>query len=240
MLKEGALRKKLQEMGIPNWGTKDLLKRRHIEWLNIYNSNCDADESVRKSKRQLVKELEEWENTQGGRADVRESRVMKKDFDGSGHAKSHKSDFDDLIAKARAKRGTPKTEGSETPQPEIVITHAAVAPSIEESRDPELSLPNGSEPSAPPQPSHILTETNPLHPYENNESALSTIRAKVAAVNETGSTLATLPSVPSLPEHEPAVETGMRNPLGSPARKVPMFALPEQPVRDTDSSGAAH
>src|SRR5690242_2465478 len=110
MMKEGALRKKLQEIGIPNWGTKDLMKRRHIEWLNIYNSNCDADESVRKPKRQLIKELEEWENTQGGRADIRESRVMRKDFDGSSYAKSYKSDFDDLITQARKKRAISTTE----------------------------------------------------------------------------------------------------------------------------------
>jgi len=235
MLKEGALRKKLQEIGIPIWGTKDLLKRRHIEWLNIYNSNCDADESVRKSKRQLVKELEEWENTQGGRADTRESRIMKKDFDGNGHAKSHKNDFDDLIAKARAKRGTPKAGDSGTPQPEAVPTQPSGIPTIE-PRPSEPTPQNGSEPT----PSHIHTETNPLHPYENNEPALSSIRAKVTAANETGSTLATLPSEPSLPDHEPAVQTGMRNPLGSPARKVPMFAVPEQPVKDTDSSDTAH
>jgi E3 ubiquitin-protein ligase RAD18 len=61
MLKEGALRKRLQEIGIPNWGSKELMRRRHLEWLNIYNSNCDADDTVRKNKRQLLKELEEWE-----------------------------------------------------------------------------------------------------------------------------------------------------------------------------------
>ncbi|KAF1924308.1 DNA repair protein rad18, partial [Didymella exigua CBS 183.55] len=110
MMKEGALRKKLQEIGIPNWGSKDLMRRRHIEWLNIHNSNCDADERERRPKRQLLKELEEWENTQGGRADVKESKVMRKDFDGSGYAKSHKSDFDDLIAQARKKRAAPKPE----------------------------------------------------------------------------------------------------------------------------------
>lgn len=83
------------------------MKRRHIEWLNIHNSNCDADDSVRKTRRQLVRELEEWENTQGGRADTKESKFMRKDFDGSGYAKSHKTDFDGLIAQARKKRVVP-------------------------------------------------------------------------------------------------------------------------------------
>jgi E3 ubiquitin-protein ligase RAD18 len=234
MLKEGSLRKKLQEIGIPTWGTKDLLKRRHIEWLNIYNSNCDAHESVRKSKRQLVKELEEWEHTQGGRADSRESRIMKKDFDGTGHAKSHKTEFDDLIAKARAKRGAPEEEQSGAPEVGAAGSQPPTVSSTERQQDPAHTPHNGSELGRSSHP------PNPLHPYENNESALSTIRAKVAAANETGSTMSTLPSEPSLPDEPPSEKIGMRNPLGSPARQVPMFALPEQPVRDTDGAGAAH
>jgi E3 ubiquitin-protein ligase RAD18 len=109
MLKDGALRKKLQEIGIPNWGSKDLMKRRHIEWLNIHNSNCDAHDSVRKSKKLLLQELDEWENTQGGKAHSKDDRIMRKDFDANGHARSHKSDFDDLIARARQKRAVPKS-----------------------------------------------------------------------------------------------------------------------------------
>lgn len=242
MLKEGALRKKLQEIGIPNWGTKDLLKRRHIEWLNIYNSNCDADDSVRKTKRQLVKELDEWENTQGGKADTKESKIMKKDFDGSGYAKSHKTDFDDLIAKARAKRTVPKSEEAEGVSLKAADTNQ---PNTEGSRDTEPPPHNGLFPD-PYTLDHGHDDTrdqaSAQHPYENNESALSTIRAKVAAANETGSTLATLPKEPSLPEDTPPVgfNRGMGNPLGSPARKVPMFALPEQPVKDIDSADVAH
>jgi E3 ubiquitin-protein ligase RAD18 len=226
MLKEGALRKKLQEIGIPNWGSKDLLKRRHIEWLNIYNSNCDADDSVRKSKRQLVKELEEWENTQGGRADVKESKIMKKDFDGNGYAKSHKSDFDDLIAKARMKRTAPKAEDTKAPE------DAKDAPAPEMPRD---------TPILEPQPPTLNSTPPSKNPYENNESALSTIRAKVAAANETGSTMSTLSSESSIPDEKPPPdrEVGIHNPLGSPARKIPMFAMPEQPVKDLDSGSAA-
>jgi E3 ubiquitin-protein ligase RAD18 len=233
MLKEGALRKKLQEIGIPNWGSKDLLKRRHIEWLNIYNSNCDADGSVRKSKRQLVKELEEWENTQGGRADVKESKIMKKDFDGNGYAKSHKTDFDDLIAKARMKRTAPKTEEAEgTSQPEAPQEQPQeLASAQQEEMDPE-----------PPNhgPDSTRDQANSLNPYENNEPALSTIRAKVAAANETGSTLSTICSETSIPGETPSPDekVGIRNPLGSPTRKVPMFLMPEQPVKDVDSGSA--
>jgi hypothetical protein len=233
MLKEGALRKKLQEIGIPNWGTKELLKRRHIEWLNIYNSNCDAHGSVRKTKRQLLKELEEWENTQGGRANIKENKIMNKDFDGDGHAKSHKTDFDDLIAKARSKRTVPMPEAAEA---ELQKGPGTDPPSAEAPRDSEPTSHNGV--SSDPTHSHD-NRASAQNPYEDNEAALSTIRAKVEAVNETGSTLATLPSEPSLPEGTlPSEQLGMRNPLGSPARKVPMFALPEQPVKDIDSAGA--
>lgn len=251
MLKEGALRKKLQEIGIPNWGSKDLLKRRHIEWLNIYNSNCDAHESVRKSKRQLVKELEEWENTQGGNANSKESKIMKKDFDGDGHAKSHKTDFDDLIARARLKRSAPKPDDTAQPEPEPMANNSEPA-LPERSRDLD---PNNIAPSHQPPQTNDISQPNHGHnhdatpadsenthtnPYENNESALSTIRAKVAAANATGSTLATLPSEPSLPETEPpeGFGRGMQNPLGGVERekKVDMFSLPEQPVADTDSA----
>jgi E3 ubiquitin-protein ligase RAD18 len=231
MLKEGALRKKLQEIGIPNWGTKDLLKRRHVEWLNIYNSNCDAEETVRKSKRQLLKELEEWENTQGGRAETKENKMMRKDFDGTGYAKSHKNDFDDLIAKAREKRGAPTAD--DTKHAETSGSHANSHNSVPQ---------NGSQSEQPTEPSGIESPPNPQRPYENNESALSTIRAKVAEANQIDSKFPPLPSTPSQPgdQHDEGPPSGqgvgMRNPLGSPARKVPMFALPEQPVRDVDSS----
>jgi E3 ubiquitin-protein ligase RAD18 len=239
MLKEGALRKKLQEIGIPNWGSKDLLKRRHIEWLNIYNSNCDAHESVRKSKKQLVKELEEWENTQGGKADTKGSKIMKKEFDGDGYAKSHKTDFDDLIAKARAKRAAPKPEETPAAQPDPVPSepgatqpNPAGVPS-EASRDTVESTPLASHLREHAGPRQNLAHHNP---YENNESALSTIRAKVAAANQTGRTI---PPLPSAADDEPHHPIGMQNPLGDPARKVPMFALPEQPVADTDTSSGA-
>lgn len=231
MLKEGALRKKLQDIGISNWGTKDLLKRRHVEWLNIYNSNCDADETVRKSKRQLLRELDEWENTQGGRAEIKESKMMRKDFDGTGYAKSHKSDFDDLIAKAREKRGAPKADDTK---------HGDTSGPHTDSDGPVPQ--NGSQSEQPTVPRGPESPPNPQRPYENNESALSTIRAKVAEANQTDSKFPSLPSTPSLPdeahdEGRPSGQgVGMRNPLGSPAKKVPMFALPEQPVRDLDSS----
>lgn len=241
LLKEGALRKKLQDVGIPNWGDKNLLKRRHVEWLNIYNSNCDAHESLRRSKGQLLKELSEWENTQGGHANSKESKFMKKDFDGDGHATKHKSDFDDLIARARAKRNMPKAESA---KPEEKGDAGA-----QQSND-MLTIPptppndqSGKEGSAPPVEIHSPSSHTPQpssteQPYANNESALSTIRAKVQRVNETGSTLSTVSPKSPTPDGISDEDIGMQNPIGSPARKLPMFEMPEQPVKDIDTSSA--
>jgi E3 ubiquitin-protein ligase RAD18 len=242
MLKETALRKKLQEIGIPTWGTKDLMKRRHIEWLNIYNSNCDADESVRKSKRQLLRELDEWEQTLGGKAGTKESKIMKKDFDGNGYAKSHKTEFDDLIARARQKRATPKTDSEgpserNTPAKEQ-NTKSQDCHTIPVS-DTEVSNHGSSSNHAPPdiQPS----PSNNHNSYENNDSALASIRAKVEEANNTSAEVlasTSEQSIESVRRRGSATLEGIQNPLGSPSRKMPMFALPEEPVRDVEGGTA--
>lgn len=241
MLKETALRKKLQEIGIPNWGDKTLLKRRHIEWLNIYNSNCDADGSVRKSKRQLLRELEEWEQTQGGRAESRESKIMKKDFDGDSYMKSHKTEFDDLIAKARRKVAAKKVDTAAEGEDETAASSASNAdippqphpppptseppPTTSETSTPSLpppTSPSHNSPNPPPTP-------NPNKPYENNEPALASIRAKVEAANDPANrrpSLKTESSLESAHARGSDTQTGLRNPLGGPSRKVPMFEVP--------------
>ena len=237
MLKESALRKKLQEAGIPSWGTKDLMRRRHIEWLNIHNSNCDAEENLRKSKKQLLRELDEWEKTQGGRADTRESKIMKKDFDGQGYAKSNKSEFDELIARARQKRDTPKSNNSEP------STEQGTPTGVESQGNYDTNPPNGTELAYQQNSSNHDPSTTPppptTHPYENNESALASIRAKVAEANLTSSpkapTLASENSMENARSRDPAIE-GIQNPLGTPSRKLPMFALPEDPVLDIEGS----
>ncbi|CAI9632421.1 unnamed protein product [Alternaria burnsii] len=242
MLKETALRKKLQEIGIPTWGTKDLMKRRHIEWLNIYNSNCDADESVRKSKKQLLRELDEWEQTLGGKAGTKESKIMKKDFDGNGYAKSHKTEFDDLIARARQKRGTPKTDSEEpskrnTPakerNTESHVCHGEPVNSIETSNHGSSSNHVPSDIQASP--------SNSGNPCENNELVLDRIRAKVEEAKITSAEVPVLTSEQSIESggrRGSATMDGIQNSLGSPNRNMPMVALPEEPVRDVEGGTA--
>lgn len=196
MLKEGALRKKLQEIGIPNWGGKDLLKRRHIEWLNIHNSNCDADESVRKSKRQLLKELDEWEHTQGGRAESKESKLMKKDFDGRGYAKANKSEFDDLIARARQKRAAPKAEAEKQ-------ENGVGQQESDESRREEGSV---SQPQSLTNPDPQLLQ----EPHKINERTFAVAKLKSPEANHTESHASKL-------SHEASTNTPQEGSLGNQA-----------------------
>ena len=114
LLKEQALRKKLSDLGIPNSGPKALLMKRHTEWVNLVNANCDS--SRPRTKRELLNELDSWERSQGrnilnGLAGNETNSVMRKDFDGAAWASSHGNDFQQLIAKARRK--PPAKEGSD-------------------------------------------------------------------------------------------------------------------------------
>lgn len=106
LLKDNALKKKLQELGIPTWGTRQLLTRRHRQWVDISNANSDSPRP--KSTAQLLKELDTWERTQGGLApgqgQTGPTGVMRKDFNGEEWTGRHKNQFDDLITQARAKR----------------------------------------------------------------------------------------------------------------------------------------
>jgi E3 ubiquitin-protein ligase RAD18 len=112
MLKEPNLRKKLQDLGISTAGNRALLERRHKEWTTLWNANCD---SIRPKRRaELLRDLEEWEKTQGGRAPALSRSVNSapdvkdKEFDGSAWATKHDSTFKDLIASARKSRAVAK------------------------------------------------------------------------------------------------------------------------------------
>lgn len=111
LLKENALRKKFAELGIPSWGARSLMIRRHTEWVNLWNANCD---SLRpRLKRDLLQELDVWERSQGGHAPNQGgapsggTSVMRKDFDGAGWAAVHDDGFKQLISSARATREGP-------------------------------------------------------------------------------------------------------------------------------------
>ena len=123
LLKDNALRKKLSDLGIPNGGPRALLIRRHTEWINLVNANCDSRRP--RTKRELLHELDVWDKTQGRQilnsssGGVSSSSVMNKDFDGAAWAASHDNEFQSLIARARGK-AKPKTEDAGgTDQPDV-------------------------------------------------------------------------------------------------------------------------
>ncbi|KAF1955671.1 DNA repair protein rad18 [Byssothecium circinans] len=227
MLTETALRKKLKELDIPSSGSKHFLIRRHQEWINIFNSNCDAADNVRKTKRELLRELDEWERTQGANTSTKDSVFMQKDFDGNGHAMAHKSQFDDLIARARAKaRQKVQANGEANQEKGIYQTEQDVSSHEQQSEQPPTD-------TDPPQP----------QPYAGNEAALSSIRHKVEGANKTDRAFPPLDdetakanAIAARTTQTPPDPTSFQDQFGSPTRKVPMFTLPAEPVVDVESS----
>lgn len=111
LLGDAQMRKKLKELGIPATGQKVLMSRRHTEWINLWNANCDS--SRPKSKRELLHELDVWERAQGGLVagsfggigggSGGQNAIMKKDFDAEGWKRANRDDFGRLIEEARKK-----------------------------------------------------------------------------------------------------------------------------------------
>jgi E3 ubiquitin-protein ligase RAD18 len=104
-MKDSQFSKKLKDLGIPAWGSKQLMINRHREWVNIWNANCDS--ASPRTQRELLRDLDTWERTQGGRApgpNALSTNIMRKDFDGAAYSRNHQDDFSKLIEEARRKR----------------------------------------------------------------------------------------------------------------------------------------
>ncbi|KAK7955619.1 Postreplication repair E3 ubiquitin-protein ligase rad18 [Apiospora aurea] len=108
MLKDAALRKKLADLGVPTNGTRQILEKRHQEWITIWNANCDSLHPKRKSE--LLQELDVWERTLGTRAPTSSrsihqgAQIKDKGFDHAAWSAKHDSSFQDLVASARKSR----------------------------------------------------------------------------------------------------------------------------------------
>ena len=103
-MKDQALRRKLSELGIPNDGSRAMMEKRHIEWVNLVNANCDSRHPL--SRKELLNQLQLWGNSQNSTAIFRPKSgedVMQKDFDHQNWSTKHNTDFQQLIANARAK-----------------------------------------------------------------------------------------------------------------------------------------
>ena len=114
LLKDQALRKRMSDLGIPSQGPRLLLIKRHTEWVNLVNANCDS--SRPRTKRELLNDLDTWERSQGRNIQNglggNEAAILKKDFDGAAWAAQHENNFQDLIAKARQKPPAQKEDSS--------------------------------------------------------------------------------------------------------------------------------
>ncbi|KAK4574888.1 E3 ubiquitin-protein ligase rad18 [Recurvomyces mirabilis] len=174
LLKEQPMRKKLEELGIPGWGSKQLMVRRHTEWVNLWNANCDSNQP--RTKRELLHDLDSWERTQGGKAPTASNmstNVMRKDFDGGGWANKNKDEFSRLIADARRKKSNPES----TPDQSKVDTSDEFAkPALDGDED---NSPHFDSAAANPPTSQKHSSS----PYADNPDAMASIREKVEAAN---------------------------------------------------------
>jgi E3 ubiquitin-protein ligase RAD18 len=266
LLNDTKLRNKLKELGIPNWGPKQLMIKRHTEWVNLWNANCDSKHP--RSERDLLRELDQWERTQGGRAPNPSglaSTVMRKDFDGTAWTNRNRDDFSRLIAEAKREKHNPAIEPERSKSVEVM--GGEEAPTV--GFDGEA---NRSSPQPPRPPAETL---DPERPYENNPEAVSLIREKVEAANAgqhiepvmnagfqphslDGTTHEAQSDDPNpLPSTDnPALleksHFGLLNDTNldirthqdprcdlqsSPIKRVPMFTVPQQPFSGLDGAG---
>jgi E3 ubiquitin-protein ligase RAD18 len=168
MLNDNALRKKLKELGISNQGPKLLMQKRHTEWVNLWNANSDS--RTPRLKRELLKELEVWERTQGRQIanNLGASGVMAKDFDSDAYAKSNKSDFDELIRKAREKAKAKKADRIEKqpgiPTPNGVDAASQVTANTDVHAEPASTMLDIVPESPVNNTNGYVDRTSPLKP----------------------------------------------------------------------------
>ncbi|CBQ71540.1 related to postreplication repair protein uvsH/nuvA [Sporisorium reilianum SRZ2] len=93
---ERDLRKLLDDAGLPTSGDKEKMVERHRQWINIWNANLDSTKA-RRSAAQLRKDLAAWERTKWSAKD----HSAHVDRQKTTWIKSNKSQFDDLIQKAK-------------------------------------------------------------------------------------------------------------------------------------------
>ncbi|KAI7277530.1 DNA repair protein rad18 [Hortaea werneckii] len=235
LLKEIGMRKKLEELGIPAWGNKQLMVRRHVEWVNLWNANCDSRQP--RTKRELLSELDTWERTQGGRAPGGQAsfaaNVMKKDFDGAGWASKNKDEFSRLIADAKRKKGVqPSADHPARGKEESGQDNEKPSSNGEK---PDSSLPQSQTPAPPEGESGSAGETN--HAANLETTPDSNHRPETIPPNHPSEAEnAPYPNHPSLPPPPSNPPTTNHPP---PSHPYPSDALPTPPSPPSTTATAA-
>ncbi|KAG8627686.1 hypothetical protein KVT40_003559 [Elsinoe batatas] len=242
MLSDAQMRKKLKDIGISNTGNKQLMTRRHTEWANLWNSNCDA--SRPKSKTQLLSELAMWEKSQGGQARPSHGSVngiMNKDFNAKAYSTSNSDDFARLIQEAKSKAKA-KTAVAE---PDGHAESSSTSASTTTSSD-RLAVAN-KDTASPGYPASIQTPTtNGSGHAERRLSTADSCQPHSSAVSPVSATQneALLSKArfetDTYPQHRRGSDSIGARFATQPTRKVPMFAVSSQPVADVDMSIDKH
>jgi E3 ubiquitin-protein ligase RAD18 len=173
MLKDTALRKKMAELGLSTQGSRQMLEKRHQEWVTIWNANCDSARPKRRSE--LLHDLEVWERTVGTRAPTMSrsvnlgAQIKDKDFDGAAWAAKHDTSFKDLIAKARGSKNKVHQKEDEVSK----FEQPSPAPDLRRSEEGGSS--SASPVPAPPKATVVdLTELPPSSQPEPPDSPRET------------------------------------------------------------------
>ncbi|KAF2395644.1 DNA repair protein rad18 [Trichodelitschia bisporula] len=147
MKSEVHVRNQLKNAGIPAWGSRDVMMRRHVEWVNMFNANNDAEHP--KPRGQLLRELDEWDKFQGGWA----ARVKKpKETDGQEYIRQHKEHYEELKAAALASMRKAVAKPVEEPKEGEPGQQQQNAPNQQQQNEPkpEASGPTGALPESTP------------------------------------------------------------------------------------------
>ena len=172
VLKDNALRKKLQDSGILSTGPRQLMERRYTEWVTIWNANCDSRNP--KQRGELKRLLDTWERTQGGGAFIASranpgENIRSKDFDREAWSQKQNDPFKQLLKEARRKKPGGTEDPGDGSRPESA-TGPAIATSTAAYTSPYGPTPGAN--MAPPsskQPSTTLNVTESGVPSSTDE-----------------------------------------------------------------------
>ncbi|CAG8545953.1 1231_t:CDS:2 [Paraglomus occultum] len=120
IMKDHKLRELLKEEGLPTYGVRQQLIRRHAEYVNLYNANVDSAEP--KSETELRQILRDWERTQRTdqfRKDA--SRIWRQSIDSQEYHSKYRDQFAKLIEQAQKSRNTSNASPKMSESDEIIF-----------------------------------------------------------------------------------------------------------------------